>query len=125
MKTAIVIGATGLLGKQLVELLLQDTRFELVKIFVRKSIGITNEKLEEHLVDFEDILEWKKLLTGDVLYSTLGTTLRNAGNKENQYRVDYQYKVAKAAAVYDVKEYVLLSAAGANPESKILLLDER
>lgn len=121
MRTAIVIGATGLVGRQLIELLIRDRRFEQVKIFSRKSPGIQHDKLEEHIVNFDEPDEWRKLITGDVLYSTMGTTLRAAGSKEAQYKVDYtyQYQVAKAAAMNGVKEYVLLSAATASPDSKI------
>jgi uncharacterized protein YbjT (DUF2867 family) len=121
MRTAIVIGATGLVGRQLVELLLMDSRFGLVKIFTRRRTGLSHKKLEEHVVDFDDVLSWRKLLAGDVLYSAMGTTLRKAGGKDNQYKVDYHYKyqVARAAAGNEVKEYVLVSSAGADPGSKI------
>jgi uncharacterized protein YbjT (DUF2867 family) len=121
MKTAIVVGATGLVGRQLTELLLKDTRFEKVKTLVRRTANISNEKLEEHIVDFDDQDTWKKLVAGDVLYSALGTTLRSAGSKEAQYKIDYtfQFQVAKVAAANDVKEYVLVSAANSNPGSKI------
>jgi uncharacterized protein YbjT (DUF2867 family) len=102
-------------------MLLRDTRFEKVKVFVRRGSGITNEKLEEHIVDFDNLDDWKKLIVGDVLYSALGTTLRQAGSKDEQYKIDYtyQYKAAKAAAHNDVKEYVLISAAASNPNSKV------
>ncbi len=121
MKTAIVIGATGLVGTQLVQQLLKDSRFEQVKIFVRKSTGIRHAKLQEHVVNFDDPAAWKKLLTGDVLYSAMGTTLRTAGSKEAQYKVDYtyQYQTAKMAAANGVREFVLVSSAGADARSKI------
>ena len=121
MKTAIVIGATGLVGRRLVQMLLHDDRFVLVKIFVRRSAGIANDKLEEHIVDFDAPDEWKHLVTGDVLYSAMGTTLHNAGSKAAQYKVDYtyQYRIAKIAAANDVSEYVLVSAAGAAADSKL------
>jgi uncharacterized protein YbjT (DUF2867 family) len=121
MKTAIVIGATGLVGTQLVQQLLKDSRFEQVKILVRKSTGIQHVKLQEHIVNFDDCAAWKKLVTGDVLYSAMGTTLRTAGSKEAQYKVDYtyQYQTAKMAAANGVKEFVLVSSAGADPGSKI------
>ncbi len=121
MRTAIVIGATGLVGRHLTEQLLRDRRFELVKIFVRRSTGINNSKLQEHVVDFDNLDGWKKLVTGDVLYSAMGTTLRQAGSKEAQYKTDYtyQYQVAKVAAANGVPEYVLVSAAGSSPDSSV------
>jgi uncharacterized protein YbjT (DUF2867 family) len=121
MKTAIVIGATGLVGRQLTELLLKDTRFEKVKVLGRRSTNIMHDKLEEHIVTFDEPDDWKKLVTGDVLYSVLGTTLRTAGSKEAQYKIDYtyQYKIAKMAAANEVPEYVLISSAGSSPNSKI------
>ena len=120
-KTAIVIGATGLVGSKLVGLLLADSRFENVKVFVRKSTGLYNDKLEEHVVNFDEPDTWKKLVTGDVLYSAMGTTLKAAGGKDAQYKVDYtyQYQTAKIAAANNVQTYVLVSAAGSNPSSKI------
>ena len=120
-KKAIVIGATGLVGSKLVGLLLADSRFENVKVFVRKSTGLYNDKLEEHVVNFDEPDTWKKLVTGDVLYSAMGTTLKAAGGKDAQYKVDYtyQYQTAKIAAANNVQTYVLVSAAGSNPSSKI------
>lgn len=121
MKTAIVIGATGLVGNELTRLLLKDSRIGQVKIFVRRKTGLSHSKLEEHVVDFNLPDEWKKLVTGDVLYSALGTTLKAAGSKEAQYTVDhaYQFNTAKAAAVNGVQKYVLVSAGGASANSKI------
>lgn len=121
MKTALVIGATGLVGSALTNLLLQDNRFDKLKVFVRRTTGKGHAKLEEHQVNFDMVAEWKHLLTGDVLFSTLGTTLKKAGSKEAQYKIDftYQYEVAKAAAAAGVKHYVLVSSAGASSGSRI------
>ena len=120
-KIALVIGATGLVGKQLVNQLLENENFSEVKIFVRRTAGISHPKLKEYLIDFGNPDEWRELITGDVLFSTLGTTLKTAGSKENQYKVDftYQYSVASIAAGNSIAAYVLVSSVGANPKSRV------
>ena len=121
MKTAILIGATGMTGSFALQLLLKDDRFSRVKIFTRRTTGFTNPKLEEHVIDFDAVENWKNLIMGDVLFSALGTTLKQAGGKDPQYKVDYtyQYNVAKAASENGVPVYVLVSSVGANPVSMI------
>lgn len=121
MKTALVIGATGLVGSELLNVLLADNRFDKVRVFVRRSTGNSHTKLEEHIVNFDAIDTWKQSLTGDVLFSAMGTTLKQAGSKDAQYKIDYtyQYNVAKAASENGVPQYVLISSAGASPQSRI------
>ncbi|MET3535345.1 NAD(P)H-binding protein [Chryseobacterium limigenitum] len=118
---ALVIGATGATGKDLVNQLLNDKDFEKVDVFVRKPIDIQDNKLKVHVVNFEKPEEWKDSVKGDVAFSCLGTTLKSAGSKEAQRKVDfdYQYEFAKAAKENEVDDYVLVSAYGANPKSKI------
>lgn len=120
-KTALVIGANGLVGQQLVAQLLESPEFEKVRVFVRRNTGIVHPKLEEQLIDFDKPENWKHLVLGDVLFSTLGTTIKTAKTKENQYRVDftYQFEFAKAAAGNGVSTYVLVSSMGANPKSSV------
>ena len=124
MKTAIVVGASGLIGKTLVRKLLEDNRYKSVKVFVRRSINISNTKLVEHIVDFDKITEWKNKIIGDELYSAMGTTIKKAGSKEAQYKIDvtYQYEFAKAAAENGVKSYFLVSSSGANTKSKLFYM---
>jgi len=119
LKTAIVIGATGLVGKFLTQNLLVDERYSFVKVFTRRSVGITDPKLREHLVDFEKLNDWKNEITGDELYSALGTTIKKAGSKAVQYKIDfsYQYESAQAAFQNGVEKYLLVSSAGANKNS--------
>ncbi len=81
---ALVIGATGATGKDLVNQLLNDKAFEEVDIFVRKPVDIENDKLKVHIIDFEKPQEWKGMIKGDVAFSCLGTTLKDAGSKEAQ-----------------------------------------
>ena len=119
MKTAIIIGATGLVGNLITRKLLEDNRYEKVKVFVRKSLNINNPKLEEHIVDFDNIALWKNNLSGDEFYSALGTTLKKAGSKDAQYKIDftYQYEAANAASENGVRKYLLVSSLGANSKS--------
>lgn len=121
MKTAIVIGATGLVGSALVDLLIQDSGFSRILVFSRRSIGRNSSKLEEHIIDFDQPENWKGLIKGDVLFSCLGTTLKQAGSREKQYQIDYtyQYQFAEAASENGVPFYVLVSSAGANPASSL------
>ena len=124
MKTAIVIGATGLIGNMLVKKLLNDDRYKSVKVFARKSTGLNHPKLEENLVDFDDMVKWKHDITGNELFSAMGTTIRKAKSTSIQYKVDvtYQYEVAKAASENGVRSYFLVSSSGANAKSKLFYL---
>lgn len=119
MKTAIVVGATGLVGSFVTLKLLEDNRYEKVKVFVRNSLGINHSKLEENIINFNKLENWKNKIVGDELYSALGTTIKKAGSKENQYKIDftYQYDFAEAASENGVKNYFLVSSIGANYKS--------
>ncbi|WHF52210.1 NAD(P)H-binding protein [Chryseobacterium gotjawalense] len=118
---ALIIGATGATGKDLVYQLLQDSDFKEVDVFVRKPLNINDSKLRTHVVDFEKPDEWKDLVKGDVAFSCLGTTLKAAGSKEAQKKVDvdYQYNFAKSAKENEVEDFILVSAYGASATSKM------
>ncbi|MFC3799186.1 NAD(P)H-binding protein [Cohnella sp. GCM10012308] len=117
---AIVIGATGATGADLLNLLLQDNAFRQVDIFVRRNPGIQHEKLKVHVIDFDNPDQWGELVKGDVLFSCLGTTLKTAGSQEAQWKIDYeyQYAFAKAASENGVPACVLVSADFASPASR-------
>ena len=118
---ALVIGATGAVGKDLVQQLLTDEAFEKVDIFVRREVNIPSEKLTVHVVDFDHPETWADQLQGDVLFSCMGTTIKAAGSQDAQWKVDYtyQFETAKAARANGVKTYVLVSSVGANAKSKV------
>ena len=122
--TAIIIGATGATGRDLVDLLLQDTAFDAIHVFVRRPLAISDPMIETHLVDFDQIDSWKSGIRGDVLFSCLGTTLRAAGSQEAQWKVDYDYQFnfAKAAHENGVPTLVLMSSMGANPQSSVFYM---
>jgi uncharacterized protein YbjT (DUF2867 family) len=116
-----MIGATGLVGSQLANLLLDDARFDKVIAFGRRKTGLSHPKLEEHVVDFEATEAWASLVKGDVAFSSLGTTRKQAGSLAAQKKVDYDYQLAfaRAAASNGVPTYVLVSASSADPSSRI------
>ena len=118
---ALIIGATGATGKDLVTQLLNDDAYTEVHCFVRKPMSLTHPKLHDHVVNFDTPEAWSDLLQGDVAFSCLGTTLAVAGSKEAQWRVDYdyQYAFAQQCKAYGVPTFVLVSAAMANAQSKV------
>jgi len=121
MKKAVVIGGTGMVGVQLIKLLIETDEFSEIVSLVRRSSGVKHLKLNEHVIDFDKPETWSQWVTGDVLFSTLGTTLAKAKSKDNQYRIDfeYQYVTAQIAAKNGIVSYVLVSSAGASSKSTI------
>jgi uncharacterized protein YbjT (DUF2867 family) len=117
--TALVIGATGATGSELVKQLIEDNQYSSVVVFSRRPLNFTHAKLTCHIVDFDNPQLWAHLVKGDVLFSALATTLKQAGSKTAQYKIDYtyQYQTAETAASNGVQDYVLVSAMGANANS--------
>ena len=118
---ALVIGATGATGKDLVHVLLQDMDYTEVIIFVRRPAGITHPKLTEVITDFDKLENVSAHIHGDVLFSCLGTTLKAAGSKEKQRHTDYEIPAgfAEIAKRNGVTKTVLLSAYGASTKSNV------
>ena len=118
---ALIIGATGATGNDLVSQLLADDTYSEVHCFVRKPLALSHPKLHAHVVNFDTPEAWSDLLHSDVAFSCLGTTLAVAGSKEAQWRVDYdyQYAFAQQCKANGVPTFVLVSAAMANAQSKV------
>jgi len=116
---ALVLGATGATGQELVQLLLKNPDFTKVSVFVRRAMSIKHHKLIVHELDFSKLNQYKDLVNGDILFSTLGTTRKVAGSQKEQYLVDYtyQYEFAKMASKNKVNHYSLVSSVGANRKS--------
>jgi len=121
MKKAILIGATGLIGSELLKQLLADSNYSEVKVLARRSTGVNHPKLKEVIINFDNLEKHKSELVGNVLFSTMGTTIKKVGSQDVQYKIDYtyQYKTAQLASDNGVKQLVLLSSYGANFESKV------
>ncbi|MEI9921340.1 MAG: NAD(P)H-binding protein [Bacteroidota bacterium] len=118
---ALVIGATGATGKDLVNILLKDTAYTQVVVFVRKSTGTQHSRLTELITNFDKLEEVSSSIQGDVLFSCLGTTLKIAGSQEKQWHIDYEIPLqfATIAKRNGVASMVLLSAYGATTASRV------
>jgi uncharacterized protein YbjT (DUF2867 family) len=118
---ALIIGATGATGKDLVDVLLQDTDYADVVLFVRRESGKVHPKLTEIITDFDRLESVSEKIFGDVLFSCLGTTMKAAGSKDNQWHIDYELplRFAEIARSKGVAKMVLISASGASAGSKI------
>jgi uncharacterized protein YbjT (DUF2867 family) len=121
---ALIIGATGATGIDLVNVLLKDPDYTEVVVFVRRSTGISHTKLSEFLVDFDKIEEVSSSISGDVWFSCLGTTLKAAGSKENHWHIDYEIpaRFAHIAKRNGIPRAVLLSSYGALSNSNVSYL---
>ena len=93
-KTALVIGSTGLIGSQLVDLLLASEHYEKVLIFVKRDSGKSHLKLEQHIINFDAPETYQHLVKGDDLFCTIGTTIKKAGSQSAFRKVDYEYPIA-------------------------------
>jgi uncharacterized protein YbjT (DUF2867 family) len=121
MKTAVLLGATGMVGTALLNQLIADQEYAKIIAIVRKPLKIEHPKIEQQVIDFDKPESYRDLVKGDVLFSSFGTTIKKAGSKENQYKIDftYQYEIAEAGAANGIKNYVLVSSAGADSNSSI------
>jgi uncharacterized protein YbjT (DUF2867 family) len=120
-KIATVIGATGLVGGELLNLLLDDDYFQKVRILVRRPVTINHPKLEKKLVDFTDA---DSLLVdldeSDTVFCAIGTTFKKVkGNKAAYRKIDYDIPVhiAQYCKIMNCKNYILVSAVGADRTS--------
>jgi uncharacterized protein YbjT (DUF2867 family) len=113
---AIVTGATGLVGNLILKELLNDDNFSEVRIFVRQSTGITNPKLKEIVNPLHDINSLRSEIQGDVLFNALGTTIKKAGSREEQQRIDRDLPInfARIASENGVRMMLNVSSVGAN-----------
>lgn len=114
---AVLIGSTGLVGEHLLKLLDEDKRFTAVIALVRKPGLIKSQKINYQIFDFDNMDG--TLLTGDVLFCSLGTTLKKAGSKEAQYKIDltYNFEAAKLAKQNGVTCLAHVSSIGADSQS--------
>ena len=117
--TALISGATGLVGEQLLTLLLNDPAYAMVIAVVRKPMEMNHAKLQQVVTGFEKLPAAMEGLSADHGYCCLGTTIKTAGSKEKQYIIDHDYVVAFAAGCQKagVTRFAVVSSIGANAGS--------
>lgn len=119
MKTALIIGSTGLVGAQLLNLILESPVYDKVVVFVKRDTAIKHPKLIQHLIDFDKIENYQNLVVGDDFFCTIGTTIKKAGSQEAFKKVDliYPKQFAQIALKNKVSQFLIISSLGANEQS--------
>ena len=120
-RTALLVGATGLVGGHCLQLLLRSDDYEKVIILVRRPLLMQHDKLEEHVVDFDKLDQYAMIIKADDIFCCLGTTIRVAGSQQEFRKVDFTYTVQTCAIAVKngADQLLVVTAVGANSRSKI------
>ncbi|ALS77567.1 NAD(P)H-binding protein [Planococcus kocurii] len=120
-KTALLAGASGLVGNELLHILLNSSHYSQVRILVRHPLELIHEKLEQIITDFDKLDDYADYFTVEDVYCCLGTTIKKAGSQEAFKKVDYDYplKMAELAKSHQVKNFLVITALGADSNSKV------
>ena len=118
-RTALLAGATGLVGRQILQQLLQHPDYQRVTVLTRRPLDHEEGKLTTLLTDFSDLSDHAAALAVDDVYCALGTTIRTAGSRAAFERVDYHMVVdlARTARRAGAKRFIVVSAAGSSEKS--------
>jgi uncharacterized protein YbjT (DUF2867 family) len=116
---ALILGATGLVGHELLELLIMDKRFEKIDLLSRRELDMREITVTNHVVDFTNLPELPIHHPIDVLFVAFGTTIKKAGSQANQIEVDVDIPtlVMKLSKKYGIDRCVLISALGVSKNS--------
>lgn len=119
MKTAILIGASGLVGGYCLKALLKNPTYEKVIALVRRPLLLSHPKLTLLLVDFDNLENYRTLIKGDDVYCCIGTTFLKSPNIKEYYKIDFQYpyEIAKIAKENGADFFALVSALSASKTS--------
>jgi len=120
VKSAVVFGATGLVGKELVKVLLENRDFEFVTLVVRKQLAFTDTRLKQiKLPDFSKLMDLRDKLKAGIFFCCIGTTIKTAGSKDEFAKVDLEIpkSVARLAESLSVPSLVVVSSIGADTGS--------
>ena len=120
-RTALILGATGLVGGHCLDLLLDDEVYEQVITVGRSDTGRNHPKLARRLIDFERLSDYRDLIRARDVFCCLGTTIKKAGSQEAFRKVDFTYphEVARIAKENGAEQFLLVSSLGADSKSRI------
>ncbi len=120
-RTALLVGATGLVGGHCLERLLDDNAYGQVAVLGRRELGTTHRKLVQRVVDFNRLAELGDVPRVDDVFCCLGTTVKHAGSEEEFRRVDltYVHELAQLATRHRSSQFLLVSALGADRQSRV------
>ena len=120
-RSALLLGATGLVGRSCLELLLQDDRYATVHALTRTPLSQQHPKLRSHVVPFAELARAVAELAARDVFCCLGTTIKKAGSEAAFRQVDYEYPLiaARSAAQSGARQFLIVTALGADPGSRI------
>lgn len=120
-KTALIAGASGLVGKEVLHLLLESKDYHKIYAIVRRPLGTKHPKLVEVVCDFDNLEEEKDCFAVNDVYCCLGTTIKKAKSKQQMYKVDVEYPLMIAQLAFENKaeHFLLVSSMNANEKSSI------
>ncbi len=121
MKTAIILGATGLTGGILLQQLVQDDRYTKIKLFSRKRVDLSHPKIEEYIIDMLELRNSAHDFTADDVFCCIGTTASKTSSKELYHEIDYGIPVSasRLCKTNKIGVFIVISALGADANSSI------
>ena len=119
MKTALLFGASGLVGSHVLNKLISNNDYSKIKLFVRSSIDISDPKFEIILTDFNNLENHKEDIKGDDCFFCIGTTKQNSPDKNEYQRIELEVpkQIAQIAKSNSVNSFVFVSSGYADPKS--------
>jgi uncharacterized protein YbjT (DUF2867 family) len=120
-RSAVVLGASGLVGGHLLRLLREDSAYSTATLLTRRKLGFEGGKVREEVVDFEQPHTFRAFVAVDDIFCCLGTTMKKAGSEEAFRKVDFEapLAVARAARAQGAGQYLIVTAVGADPKSRV------
>ena len=121
-RTALVAGASGLVGSQVLRLLLEDPTYTRVTVLARRELPLSHKKLEQRIASFDRLAQITDFPRVHDVFCCLGTTMKQAGSPDAFRKVDFTYVVelARVAVRHRASQFLVVTAVGADPQSRIV-----